>query len=241
MKIRVLPIVIFAIVLFLGVKIGNIWTELGISGVSETRAQQARQENTRAIPAKTDPNPAAKPGAKTDKKTADPVRAASIAAGGTGLPSDPTLFTQAEIDLLQKLADRRGELEKWARDLVMREQLLKATEKRIFKKVGELGAIQGKIKGMLKQYDKEQENKLKSLVKIYESMKPKDAARIFMELEMSVLLDVVERMREARAAKIIAKMAPGKAKRVTMELAQRRKFGMEMARRLPASLPKATP
>lgn len=146
--------------------------------------------------------------AKTDKKDE--------------FPEDPTLFTQAEIDLLQRLADRRIELEIWRKDIEMRERLLKATEKRLDKKVAELAVIQKTIKGLLKQYDKEQEAKLKSLVKIYENMKPKNAAVIFGELGMPILLDVVERMREARVAPILAKMSPKKAKRVTTELALRR-------------------
>ncbi len=104
----------------------------------------------------------------------------------------------------------------------MRERLLKAAEKRLDKKVAELEVIQKRIKGLLKQYDKEQEAKLKSLVKIYENMKPKYAAIIFGELGMPILLDVVERMREARVAPILAKMSPQKAKRVTTELALRR-------------------
>ena len=139
-------------------------------------------------------------------------------------PEDPTLFTQAEIDLLQRLADRRIELEIWRKDIEMRERLLKATERRLDKKVAELAVIQKRIKGLLKQYDKEQEAKLKSLVKIYENMKPKYAAVIFGELEMPILLDVVERMREARVAPILAKMSPKKAKRVTTELVLRRKM-----------------
>jgi flagellar motility protein MotE (MotC chaperone) len=146
-------------------------------------------------------------------------------------PEDPTLFTQAEIDLLQRLADRRVELEAWRRDIALRERLLKATEKRLDKKVAELAVIQKRIKGLLKQYGKEQEAKLKSLVKIYENMKPKNAAVIFGELGMPVLLDVVERMREARVAPILAKMSPKKAKRVTTELALRRKMDNKVTSR----------
>ncbi len=153
-------------------------------------------------------------------------------------PEDPTLFTQAEIDLLQRLADRRIELEIWRKDIEMRERLLKATEKRLDKKVAELAAIQKTIKGLLKQYDKEQEAKLKSLVKIYENMKPKNAAVIFGELGMPILLDVVERMREARVAPILAKMSPQKAKRVTTELALRRNMDTKNTGR--AAPPQAT-
>lgn len=59
-------------------------------------------------------------------------------------------------------------------------------------------------------------------MKIYEAMKPKEAARIFEKLDMPVLLDVVERMKERKASAVLAKMDPTKAKSVTLELAQRR-------------------
>ena len=248
MRMRFLPIAIFAIVLMLGVKMGNVWFGFDGSGVTPSHAQQAKKPGDQGK----DSKPSRRPGAEATKKeqVADPAGVAKRNKNGktasgkdprpkTGdLPSDPTLFTQAEVDLLQKLASRRAELERWSRDLVMREQLLKATEKRVEKKMAELGAIQGKVKGMLKQYDKEQEGRLKSLVKIYESMKPKDAARIFMELDMPILLDVVERMREARAAPIFAKMEPKKAKRVTAKIAVRRKFRGDRAGGLPFASPK---
>ncbi|MFT5488856.1 MAG: flagellar motility protein MotE (MotC chaperone), partial [Alphaproteobacteria bacterium] len=80
------------------------------------------------------------------------------------------------------------------------------------------------IQGLLKKHDKEQEAKLRSLVKIYESMKPKSAARIFEKLEMDILLDVVERMREAKTSLIFAAMDPATAKAVTSRLAERREL-----------------
>lgn len=53
---------------------------------------------------------------------------------------------------------------------------------------------------------------------IYENMKPKDAGRIFEELEMNVLLEVAEKMNNRRLAPILAKMDPKKARDVTEEL-----------------------
>ncbi len=241
MNIRLLPIAIFVAVLMLGVKASDIWLGIEMLAISPSHAQQATGQKPDASAAK----PAAKKAGgkkeknepqKVDANTGDEQKAkagdgkADGAAEGKSaetdkkdeFPEDPTLFTQAEIDLLQRLADRRIELEIWRKDIEMRERLLKATEKRLDKKVAELAVIQKTIKGLLKQYDKEQEAKLKSLVKIYENMKPKNAAVIFGELGMPILLDVVERMREVRVAPILAKMSPKKAKRVTTELALRR-------------------
>ena len=77
---------------------------------------------------------------------------------------------------------------------------------------------------MLRQFDKEEEAQIKSLVKVYENMKPKDAARIFNRLEMDILLDVVERMKEKKMAPVLAQMSPEKAEALTVELATRRQL-----------------
>ena len=57
------------------------------------------------------------------------------------------------------------------------------------------------------------------LVKLYESMKPRDAATIFNDLDMTVLLGVVDRMKDAKAAPVLAAMQPDKARELTTKLA----------------------
>ena len=85
-----------------------------------------------------------------------------------------------------------------------------------------LAKIKATIEQLLKKHDIQQEAKLKSLVKIYENMKPKQAARIFDRLDLGILLDVVERMRESKTAPIMANMTPARAKSVTAALVSRR-------------------
>ena len=65
---------------------------------------------------------------------------------------------------------------------------------------------------------------MQRLVKIYEAMKPKDAARIFDQLDMNILLQVVERMAERRVAPILADMSPKRANELTAEIASRRQM-----------------
>ncbi|HEY9539769.1 MAG TPA: hypothetical protein VIS03_19405, partial [Kiloniellaceae bacterium] len=140
----------------------------------------------------------------------------------TNLPTDIFKMTDEEIALLQSLAQRREEIEQRAREIDEREVLLKAAEQRIDQKIGELESLQSSIEALLVTHDEQSEAQMQSLVKIYESMKPKDAARIFEELDMEVLLEVVERMKERKTAPILAEMNPERAKTVTLELAQRR-------------------
>ena len=134
------------------------------------------------------------------------------------------MFTQSEIDLLQELSDRREQLEKLFKQINLREGLLKAAEKRISKRVSELKQLQKTINDLIKTHDDQQETKMASLVKIYEAMKPKDAARIFEQLDLNTLLIVAERMKERKLAPVMAQMNPEKAKDVTVELSKLREL-----------------
>jgi len=131
-------------------------------------------------------------------------------------------FSPAELQVLEHLSERRQELDAWGERLDMRERVLAATEKRIDEKIGSLKQLEARIEKLLKQHDEEAERQLKSLVKVYENMKPKDAARIFEQLEMDILLDVTQGMREAKMAPVLAAMNAEKAKALTVELARQR-------------------
>ncbi len=137
--------------------------------------------------------------------------------------SEKKHFSQIELDILQSLSERRDELSKWEEEIRMKENLLEATEIRINKKIDEIKLLEESVREILEQYDEHEDGKIRSLVKIYENMKAKEAARIFDEMELPVLLMVVDRMWERKAAPILAKMDPKKAKQLTVELAEQRK------------------
>lgn len=155
-----------------------------------------------------------------------PAEDSMTASGGLAEATvrDPFDVSDEELELLQRLMERREALERRARNLDQRETLLAATEARIADKMGELKALQALIESLLVQHDEQEEARLASLVKIYESMKPKEAARIFDDLDMVVLLEVIGRMKERKSAPILAKMDPRRAKAITLELAQRREL-----------------
>jgi len=131
-------------------------------------------------------------------------------------------LTRSEMELLKELSKRRETLDKEKADLSVREQVLKATENKIDKKVSELKTLQTQLEELMKQYEQKENSKILSLVKIYEAMKPKDAAKIFNELEMPVLLKVVSNMKEVKVAPIIANMDPAKARELSIELSKQK-------------------
>ncbi len=213
-RIKLLPIVIVSASLLLGLKIGNIWVGVDrMVMVSFNQAQAAEKEGDKeededaASGVVTTSAPALE---KADEQFDDEI--------------DPTQFSKSEIDILQRLGERRKALDKMSRELEMRENLLTAAEARIDRKIVELKKIEAAVGALLKKHDDEEDKQLGSLVKIYEKMKPKDAARILEKLDMGVLLTVAERMREAKMASILAFMDDAKAKALTMELATRRRL-----------------
>lgn len=232
-RLRPLPIAIFFAALFLTVRLGGLWHDIHIGVGEKTEAQAAPGPNAAPTPATapastaapaTAPTAAAanpNPPAADSTAKAQPAKTAATAQSAT-LPVD---FTDSEIGLLQSLAQRRDKLDARARELDMREGLLKAAEKRVDEKIARLTQLQQTLDGLLKQYDAKQNEKIQSLVKIYEAMKPRDAARIWDGLDMPVLLEVAAHMSERKVAPILAAMNPDTVKKITDELARRRQVG----------------
>lgn len=221
MRFRLLPLFILIACLAITAKLGGIFYDLG----GTTPALAAADPLVDAEPLVTEAGPEGEaPAADAPTETAVAERADTPVPPDqiTDLSSEVFDLTDEELDLLQALSQRREELEQRARDVDEREVLLKAAEQRIEQKINELEALQASIEALLVQHDEQTEAQISSLVKIYESMKPKQAARIFEELDMEVLLEVIERMKERKSAPILAQMNPQRAKTVTLELAQRR-------------------
>ncbi len=148
-----------------------------------------------------------------------------IETANENLPSQvvlPTNISNSELQLLKELSQRRQNLDKTREDLEVRKQLLQATEDKIDQKMTELRSIQAQLEEIMKEYNKQEHEKTKKLVKIYENMKPREAAKILDEMEMPILLVVVSNMKEIKLAPIIASMNPQKARELSTELAKQR-------------------
>lgn len=126
-----------------------------------------------------------------------------------------------ERAILDRLQDRRQELESRSRELDMRESLIKAAEKRLEAKVSELKDVEARINAATGTRDKAEAQRFKSIVSMYENMKAKEAARIFDRLEMKILVDVSTQMNPRKMSEILAQMSPEAAERLTVELANR--------------------
>ena len=135
---------------------------------------------------------------------------------------DPQSFTPSELELLQRLSERRKVIEAQAQELETREAMLQAAEARIDGKISELQQLEQTLTALVAEADAQQQAKIGQLVRIYGAMKPKDAARIFNDLDMPILLTVVESMKESKVAPILSNMDANKATAVTEALSMRK-------------------
>jgi flagellar motility protein MotE (MotC chaperone) len=151
------------------------------------------------------------------------------AAPETAKPPDGTVvypeqtqpISPSERALLERLQARRQELEARAREIDIRENLLKSAEKRIEGKVEELKGVEARIGAATEQKKEADDARLKGLITMYEGMKPKDAAKVFDRLEMSVLFEIASKIAPRKMSDIMGLMSPEAAERLTVEMARR--------------------
>jgi len=224
LRLRLLPVLIFSAVLLLSVRVGGLWSELTVDVGAVSVAEVKSAAGTAKKPAEA--KPAEKPGTAAKKPAVMAKEKSATAIGKAGRRSPPERdVNEYDLRVLQDLVRRRKVLEKRERAIALREGLLKAAEKRVEQKISQLKQIQVAIKADLETSQKRRNARFNKLIKIYSNMKPKDAARVFDEMPLPILLDLVGGMKEGNSAPILAKMNSAKARQVTTGRAARARRG----------------
>ena len=215
---RLLPATITAIGALLALKCGILLQAVVTHGVmlnsamvGAANAASTEQTKENGKPPSTPP-----PSGASVKAVATPAPAPKQ------IPDGPLPVSDSEKALLQELRQRRQSLDQRADAIAARESVLIATEHKITARVDELQTLQKKLESLDAAQKQKEDAGWQGLVKLYESMKPKDAATIFNDLSMPVLVQILDRMKDAKAAFVMAAMNPDKARDVTGELAQLR-------------------
>jgi len=156
-------------------------------------------------------NAAASPGAKTAPACAPTAAELAKEAG----------LSPAELQVLQSLGERRGQLDQRENDLNTQLALMAAAEAKLDAKVNTLNGLKAEIQGLLNQTDQKEAAEVDRMVKVFEGMKPKDAAPRMVVLDDSVRLPIAAKMKERSLSGILALMPPAEAKRLTESLAKR--------------------
>ena len=162
---------------------------------------------------------------KPKEEAAKPAVAAPEVAKPEGVAVNPEQqalsVSPSERAILERLQSRRQELEARAREIDIRESLLKAAEKRVESRVEELKAVESRITTATQQKSDTDAARFKGIVTMYEAMKPKDAAKVFDRLEMPVLIEITTQIAPRKMSDILGLMQTEAAERLTVEMARR--------------------
>jgi flagellar motility protein MotE (MotC chaperone) len=222
---RLLPALIGTLALLLCLKLGG----LGAAAVEILFAGP----RTLVAPAQAVAAPAAAQPATGAPQPAEPVRPGPPQAASRPNPPAPRAESgtpecevpptaAAERALLEALRARRLELDRREQSVADREVVLAAAERRLTERVDALAALQRTLESAEQARTEREESGWKQMVKLYEGMRPRDAATIFDELDMPVLVQILHRMGERKAAPVLGAMRPDRARVVTAELARHR-------------------
>lgn len=221
-KFKILPIFIFIAVLSFSVRLVEV-----IDGVVSFAGSSAYAESEKAEELK-DQMVQKESDQKNDIASDD--AGVAQANDGADFPiwrdpaDDDPAYESSRMEVFKDLSKRRDSLLERERSLETRAALLQAAEQEFERKFQELEQLRVKLEGLLEQQSDEEGKRIASLVKIYEGMKPKDAARIFDTLDLDILVNVVADMSERKLSPVLAAMNAERARTVTIMLAEQKQL-----------------
>lgn len=128
-------------------------------------------------------------------------------------------YPECDPRLLRAIDERSRQLDAWSSDLAARARMLEVIEARASEQVQALKAERRALETTLARFDQEAEAEIARLVKIYENMKPKEAARIFEAMPAEVAAGFVRRMAEKKSALVMGNLNAKHAYAITLALA----------------------
>jgi flagellar motility protein MotE (MotC chaperone) len=219
---RLLPWTICAMALLLVVKSVSL-VRAAVPGGMPAPANVVPAARAEGLPKPGEPQKSGEPRAAA---SAPPAKLSPPPPPAAPLPAQPdggaSQISDSERTLLLDLRRRSGELDAREAALAGREAVMSAAEKRLGARLDELTSLQHRLEALEAARKDRDEASWRGLVKVYETMKPRDAAAIFNDLDLPVLLQVVDRMKESKAAPVLAAMQPERARQLTAELSQMR-------------------
>ncbi len=244
---KLLPAIVVAASLVLGLKVVSMATAL--PALAGPRAEGARimasVADARIVLAEANAVPVQPPAPAPPKAAppalgqpppgaplpAQPLSVQGVSLQGAAAPPTPVAVSPgpaapstADVPLASPdaLKFRRSQVEERERKLVEREAVMVAADKRLSERINELTGLQARLRALEGGLKERDEANWAGMVKVYEGMRPKDAASIFNALDKPVLLEILDRMKPAKATPVIAAMEPEKARQATADLSAKR-------------------
>ena len=210
-RIRLFPIVIAILIVFMGTKALDIWTgvDTNIAAVSPALASGAAEAAKEEY------------GGETHEAANEHGKVASESAHDSQVIPSDGYASAADVDIMNSMEDRDAKYEAWEGELKMRERMLEVAEGKVEGKIAELRELEATLRSLVEVQSEKEEADLARLVKVYETMKPQDSAPIIQRLDEDTQLAIAARMKEAKLAAIFAKMEDDTPQKLTVRLMDR--------------------
>jgi flagellar motility protein MotE (MotC chaperone) len=128
-------------------------------------------------------------------------------------------WSEDEVALFSKLDERKALLDAKESELAKLEEELQKQKVMLEKRLVELEEVRGKISAKLDEKVKVDQQKVESLVSVYSSMKPVQAAKVIEGINEDLAVEVLGKMKNKSAAEILNLMDAEKAKRISEKFA----------------------
>ncbi len=215
---RLLPLIAIAIGGVLAVKtLSGVQALPDLFAATRARAEEAPAGARHKAHAAADATPvqvSALPGPVAPRATPACIQSPTDLAREAGV-------SPGELQVLQNLGARRGQLDDREKALDTQLQLLAAAEAKVDAKLKAVTAVKAQIQGLIGQADQQQQADVDRLTLVYQKMKPRDAAAVMATLDDKVRIPVAAKMKDSALAAILSQMPTAEAKKLTESLAQR--------------------
>lgn len=160
-----------------------------------------------------------------NEKTSDPVLARAGRTQVTPSASPPSATRNNPREKTGEayafIQQKEAELKQREEDLRAKEEYLSKIENEVEQKLKELIAVQKEIHAYRSEREENQNGKVRSLAKIYGTMKPKEAAKLLDNLDEKLVMNIISTMSPDEAAGILSNMDVKKAAKISEALSSR--------------------
>lgn len=135
---------------------------------------------------------------------------------------DPLNLDENQVKILKAMAKKEGDatIADDRAELVQKEQIVQVAKERISEQLKQLEQVRNDIKSVKNDLTEQEKMNVAQMVKIYEGMKPVQAAEILNKLEITALSQIIKTMNPKKAAAIMANMDQAKVRLVTLVMLQ---------------------
>jgi flagellar motility protein MotE (MotC chaperone) len=123
--------------------------------------------------------------------------------------------------LLETLQKERAELQKEWEGLRFAEERIAVEHGEIAARKEEVESLLSRVEAHVSEMETERGQMLDQLARVYETMKPDEAAEILSGIDVDTSTDIIRRMKERNAAGVMASLEPRAAARISQRMLRR--------------------